>query len=91
MIGNEIGTASFMQASVPERDLGSVTGFVYAFARAIAMGALFLSGWLFDALSPSTAFLAMAVLFTLIAPIYFFTSRSFRQDKMPGDIVPMDD
>ena len=55
------------------------------------MGALFLSGWVFDALSPSNAFLAMAVLFTVIAPIYFFTSRSFRQDKMPGDVVAMDD
>ena len=91
MIGNEIGTASFMQASVPERDLGSVTGFVYAFACAVSMVALFFSGLLFDALSPSAAFLAMAALFTVVAPIYFLTSRSFHEDKMPGDSVPMDD
>ena len=91
MIGNELGIASYMQASVPQHELGSVNGFVYAFSRAVGMLALFGAGLMFDALSPSGAFLALAVLFTLAAPIYFFASRSFRHDTMPGDIVPMDD
>ena len=91
MIGNELGTASFMQASVAQRDLGSVTGFVYAFARAVGMLALFGAGVLFDTMTPMGAFLALAVLFTAAAPIYFFASRSFRNDTMPGDIVPLDD
>ncbi|MCX5788737.1 MAG: MFS transporter, partial [Elusimicrobia bacterium] len=91
MIGNELGIASFIQASVPQHELGSVNGFVYAFSRAVGMLALFGAGLMFDALSPSGAFLALAVLFTAAAPIYFFASRSFRHDTMPGDIVPMDD
>jgi len=91
MIGNELGTASYLQAQVPEKSLGAATGFVYGFARAMTMLSLLGCGWLFDALGPMNGILAMAVLFTLIAPVYFFSSRRFADQKMPGDAVPSGD
>ncbi|MFA5139196.1 MAG: MFS transporter [Elusimicrobiota bacterium] len=93
MIGNELGTVAYMQSAVPEKDLGSVTGFVYGFSRAISMLSLLGVGWAFDALTASGGFLVLAVLFTLLAPIYLLTARSFSKQYMPkgGDDVPGDD
>lgn len=85
MIGNELGTVAYMQAAVPEKDLGSVTGFVYGFSRAISMLSLLGVGWAFDALTASGGFLVLAVLFTLLAPIYLLTARHFKSLHMPKD------
>jgi MFS family permease len=82
MVGNELGSASYMQSTVPERDLGAVNGFVYAFARAVGIAALLLSGLAWDALGPMGGFLALAALFTLSAPIYLLASRRFKAEKL---------
>ncbi|MBI5209764.1 MAG: MFS transporter [Elusimicrobia bacterium] len=92
MIGNELGTASYMQATVPGKSLGAVTGFVYGFARAVGMGALLLSGFAFDALGPMGGFLALAAIFSVFAPIYFLASRRFKSDVLePPTDIPMGD
>lgn len=88
MIGNELGTASYIQASVPEKELGAVTGFVYGFARAVGMIGLILSGWAFDVLGPSGGFMAMGVIFTLLAPIYLLASLRFKSDKLGSGSGP---
>lgn len=91
MIGNELGTASYMQATVPAGELGAVTGFVYAFARAVGILALLLSGFAWDTLGPMGGFLALAVLFTAAAPIYLLASRQFKADKIEHlDNAPQD-
>ncbi|MCX5796743.1 MAG: MFS transporter [Elusimicrobia bacterium] len=91
MIGNELGTISYLQSTVPERDLGAVNGFVYAFARAVGMVALLLSGFAWDALGTMGGFLALAVLFTLAAPVYWLAARRFQADKLEHiDSVPED-
>ena len=93
MIGNELGTVAYMQSAVPEKDLGSVTGFVYGFSRAISMLSLLVIGLAFDALTAAGGFLTLAVLFTALAPIYLLTARHFTSMHMPkgGDDVPGDD
>jgi hypothetical protein len=82
-----------MQSAVPEKDLGSVTGFVYGFSRAISMLSLLGIGLAFDALTAAGGFLTLAVLFTALAPIYLLTARHFTSMHMPkgGDDVPGDD
>jgi hypothetical protein len=91
MIGNELGTASYMQSTVPAGELGAVTGFVYAFARAVGIAALLLSGFAWDALGPMGGFLSLAVLFTVCAPIYLLASRQFKADKIEHlDSAPED-
>lgn len=82
MIGNELGTASYMQSTVPSKELGAVTGFIYGFARAVGMIALLLTGLSFNALGPMGGFLALAVIFTVCAPIYLYASRRFTTDKL---------
>jgi MFS family permease len=82
MIGNELGTASYMQATVPEKELGAVSGFIYAFARAVGIIALLASGLAWDTLGPMGGFLALAVIFTMAAPIYLFASRRFKTDTI---------
>lgn len=87
MIGNELGTASYMQSKVPEKSLGSVTGFVYGFSRAIGMLALLAAGWAFDALSAQGGFLVMALIFTILAPIYLLTAKRFSSEHI-GNAPP---
>jgi hypothetical protein len=82
MIGNELGTASYMQATVPEKELGAVSGFIYAFARAVGIVALLASGLAWDTLGPMGGFLALAVIFTMAAPIYLFASHRFKTDTI---------
>ncbi|MBI5239696.1 MAG: MFS transporter [Elusimicrobia bacterium] len=91
MIGNELGTSSYMQASVPEKELGAVTGFVYAFARAVGILALMLSGFAWDTLGAMGGFLALAVFFTVAAPIYWLASRRFAGDKIDHPAPPPQD
>jgi hypothetical protein len=88
MIGNELGTASYMQSTVPEKELGAVTGFVYGFARAVGMIGLLASGWAFDMLGASGGFMVMAVIFTLLAPVYLLASFKFKSEKLdaPADM-----
>ena len=84
MIGNELGTASYMQAKVPEKSLGSVTGFVYGLSRAVGMLALAGAGWAFDALTAQGGFMVLAIIFTIMAPIYLLTAKRFSEEKV-GD------
>ena len=81
MIVNELSIASYMQAAVPEKDLGSVTGFVYSFGRAVSMLGLLAAGWAFDKFNPATSSLAIAVLFSVAALVYVFGARYFRHDE----------
>jgi MFS family permease len=82
MVGNELGASSYMQSTVPPQEMGAVTGFVYGFARAVEMVALLLSGLAFDAFGPLGGFLALAIAFTLCAPIYLLASRRFTSQKL---------
>ena len=91
MIGNELGTASYMQATVPAKELGAVSGFIYAFARAVGILALLASGFAWDALGPMGGFLALAVIFTVAAPIYLLASRKFAGDKIDHAGAPAQD
>jgi MFS family permease len=88
MIGNELGTASYMQSTVPEEHLGSVTGFVYGLSRSVGMLALLGAGWAFDALTPAGGFLVLALIFTVMAPIYLVAAQRFKSDRVapPADM-----
>ncbi|MBI5244378.1 MAG: MFS transporter [Elusimicrobia bacterium] len=91
MIGNELGAVAYMQSNIPEKDLGSVTGFVYGFSRAISMLTLLAAGWAFDALSAMGGFLSLAVIFTLLAPVYLFAAKRFSGERVPGGASAQDD
>jgi MFS family permease len=91
MIGNELGTASYMQATVPEKELGAVSGFIYAFARAVGILALLASGFAWDSLGPMGGFLALSIIFTVAAPIYLLASRRFAGDKIDHAGAPAQD
>ncbi|MBI5623560.1 MAG: MFS transporter [Elusimicrobia bacterium] len=88
MIGNELGTSSYMQSTVPAEELGAVTGFVYGLARAVGMAALLASGWAFDALGASGGFLLLAGIFTVLAPVYFLASFKFESDRLEKPTGP---
>ncbi|MDD5630285.1 MAG: MFS transporter [Elusimicrobia bacterium] len=84
MIGNELGTASYMQSKVPAQNLGAVTGFVYGLSRAVGMLALAGAGWAFDVLSPQGGFMVLAIIFTIMAPIYLLAAKRFASEHV-GD------
>ncbi|MFA6028936.1 MAG: MFS transporter [Elusimicrobiota bacterium] len=91
MIGNELGTASYMQSHVPESELGAVTGFVYGLARAVGMLALLAAGWAFDSFGAAGGFYSLAAIFTVLAPIYLLAAKRFKGEGVPGGAVPQDD
>ncbi|HBL16029.1 MAG TPA: hypothetical protein DD417_04515 [Elusimicrobia bacterium] len=91
MIGNELGSASYMQSHVAEQELGAVTGFVYGFARAVGMAVLMAAGWAFDALGPASGFFWLAVVFSVITPAYIWAARHFRAEKIDTPTTPPDD
>ncbi|HBT62626.1 MAG TPA: hypothetical protein DEB40_12865, partial [Elusimicrobia bacterium] len=90
MIGNELGAASYMQSKVPEKNLGSVTGFVYGLSRAVGMLALLGAGWSFDALAAQGGFLVLALIFTVLAPVYLLTAKRFASDHISSDAAAAD-
>ncbi|MDD5657869.1 MAG: MFS transporter [Elusimicrobia bacterium] len=87
LIGNELGVASYMQANVPQKELGAVTGFVYGLGRAAGMAALMGAGLAFDALGAAGGMLVLAAAATAFAPIYWLVSRRFKGEKIdpPAD------
>lgn len=74
-LGNEIGLASFFQATAPKERVGAVTGFVYSAATAVAMGFILAVGAAFDAFGAGAGMLLLAGVLTAIAGFYLVAAR----------------
>ena len=74
-LGNEIGLASFFQATAPKERVGAVTGFVYSAATAVAMGFILAVGAAFDAWGAGVGMLALAGVLTAFSAFYLFAAR----------------
>ncbi|MBI5597242.1 MAG: MFS transporter [Elusimicrobia bacterium] len=74
-LGNEIGLASFFQATAPKERVGAVTGFVYSAATAVAMAFILAIGAVFDAWGAGVGMLALAGVLTLISGFYLLAAK----------------
>ena len=83
IVGNELGTDSFIESAVPQNRLGAVEGFISSSARIAGLATLMVCGWAFDVLGVPEVFLGLAVLAAVLSPFYVLAARVFGGASLP--------